>query len=194
MLETLHGRLKWKQTDEGIFVAIPARRGALTHLYGPLVGIWLIAAAIRYSHLFKAQQLESTEVTLQLIAVGIYAFGFIFAVCWLVWTFSNETTLIVDPEKITIQRRVIGIEISSFSFPISDVRGLRFIPPIGSWVSPGETDPKTSKIQFQSGGKTQLLAAGVTEKEAMALFAAMNRVYKSADYLHIEVALAAIDM
>jgi hypothetical protein len=194
LLETLHGRLKWKQTHEGIFVAIPARRGALTHLYGPLVGIWLIAAAIRYSHLFKAQQLESTEVTLQLIAVGIYVFGFIFAVCWLVWTFSNETTLIIDPEKITIQRRVIAVELSSVSFPITEVRSLRFIPPTGSWASLGETDPKTSKIQFQAGGKTQIFAAGVTEKEAMALFASMNRVYKSIDYLHVEVALATYDI
>ncbi len=194
MLETLFGRLKWKNTLDGVFITIPARRGAMTHLYGPVVGIWLIAAAIRYSNLLKAPQLESTEMTLQMTAAGIYVFGFLFAVCWLVWTFTNDTALLIGPDKLTIQRRVIEIEVSSVSFPIREVRSLRFIPPTGSLLSPGEIDPKTSRIQFQSGGQTHIFAAGITEKEALALFAAMNRVYKSTDYLHIEVALATYDI
>lgn len=48
MLEELEGRLSWNQTPEGIVVHIPARRGSLFTLFGPLVGVWLMFSAGRY--------------------------------------------------------------------------------------------------------------------------------------------------
>src|SRR5271167_4876239 len=112
MYEELEGRLKWQKTDLGIEVAIPARRGALTILYGPLVALWLIAAAVRYWNLLTSTHTDDLEFTLQMIAIGIYVLGFFFAVCWLIWTFTNETILSLDRSAMKIHRRVIGIDLS----------------------------------------------------------------------------------
>ncbi len=185
MFEELEGRLKWQKTDQGILVAIPARRGALTILYGPLVGIWLIAAAVRYWNLLTTSHADDPEFTLQMIAIGIYVVGFFFAVCWLLWTFTNETILAVDRSEMKIHRRLIGIDLSIRSFPITDVRNLRFVGPTRSWASHGHTDPKTSKIQFQTGNRTHTFAWGITEEEAYAVFARMHTVYKFPNYLEL---------
>ncbi len=182
-MEQLAGRLKWERTAEGIRVAIPSRRGAMTGLYGPVVGVWLVAAAIRYWHLLEAPHTEGSEFTLQLIALGVYALGFCFAVCWLAWTFTNETLVILDKSELKIQRRAIGIDIVTSAFPNQDAAGFRFIAPTPSWASFGEIDPKTSSIQFQAGKTTRTFAAGITEEEAFALFDRMLRVYKFPGYL-----------
>jgi len=183
MYEELEGRLKWQKTPEGVLVAIPARRCAMTTLYGPLVGIWLLAAAIRYWHLLETPHPDDTEFTLQLIAIGVYAVGFCFAVCWLMWAFTNETVVVLVPAEMKIQRRVMGIDLATRSFPTRDVRNLRFVPPTRSWASLGHTDPKTSCIKFQTGNKTHSFAEGITENETLAMFARMQRVYKFPNYL-----------
>jgi len=190
MLETLYGRLKWKPTPWGIVVVIPARRSAMMHPYGPLVGFWLLAAGVRYWHLLDTPRMEYTEFSLQMIAIGLYVLGFLFAVCWLVWTFTKESALLLNPVEMRVQRLVMGIEVSSRNFSTGEVRGLKFVPPVESWASQGEPDPKTSKIEFRTGDKTHTFAEGVTEKEALALFAAMQRIYHFPDYSypHLEFA------
>jgi hypothetical protein len=194
MLDKLSGRLKWRYTDTGIFVEIPSRRGGMTYLYGPVVGIWLIAAAIRYRHLLSAHPVENTGLILQLIAIGIYAFGFVFALCWLLWTFTNDTTLTIDPIDMKIQRRVLGHEVASRTFRTRDVHGLRFVAPRGSFASEPEIDLKTSRIQFQTLNATHVLAVGVTESESLALLTSMHRIHKFPDYFHIEVALTRLEL
>jgi hypothetical protein len=194
MLDTLSGRLKWRYTDAGIYVEIPSRRGGMTYLYGPVVGIWLIAAAIHFRHLLGAHQVNRIGVILQLIAIGIYVLGFVFAVCWLLWTFTNDTTLTIEPIEMTIQRRVMGHEVSTRTFRTRDVHGLRFIAATGSWASRNEIDLKTSKIQFQTLNATHILAVGLTEKEALTLLTAMHRIHKFPDYFHVEVALTRLEL
>jgi len=194
MLDTLTGRLKWRYTDTGIYVEIPSRHGGMTYLYGPVVGTWLIAAAIRYRHLLSAHPVENTGLILQLIAIGIYAFGFVFALCWLLWTFTNDTTLTIDPIEMKIQRRVMGHEVTTQTFRTRDVHGLRFVAPRGSFASEPEIDPKTSRIQFQTLNATHILVVGVTESESLALLTSMHRIHKFPDYFHIEVALTRLEL
>ncbi len=194
MLDTLSGRLKWRYTDTGIYVEIPSRPSGMTYLYGPVIGIWLIAAAIHYRHLLITHHGEHTGLTLQLIAIGIYAFGFVFAVCWLLWTFTNDTALTIDPIEMKIQRRVLGREVTTHTFRTRDVHGLRFVAPTCSLASEPEVDLKTSRIQFQAWDKTYIFAVGVTESEARALLAAMNRVHKFADYFHVEVYMTRLEL
>lgn len=192
MLDMLHGRLKWKHTDRGVFIAIPVRRGALTHLYGPLVGIWLIFAAMHYRHLMTAPHLEDTQFTLQIVAGVIYVLGFFFAAGWLTWIFAKETVVLINAREMKIQLRVMGIELASRRFKTSKIRGLKFIPPIPSWGSQGHPDPRTSKIHFRIGDETHVLALGVSESEALALFATMQSVYRFPDFAYSHVSLARV--
>jgi hypothetical protein len=185
MLEMLEGRLKYKRTPEGICVAIPPRNGTFTILYGPLVGTFLLVAAIYYWRELMAPHPEDTEYTLQLVAIGIYALGFCFAVCWLIWTFTNETVLILDAAEMKIQRRVLGIELATRSFPTRQIRNFRFVPPTRSWASQDTDDPKSSRIQFQVGNAAHTFAEGVSELETDALFALMQSVYRFPGYLGV---------
>jgi len=183
MLEVLEGRLRWKRTPEGIFVAIPPRNGTLTILYGPLVGTSLLVAAIYYWRVLMAPHPEDTEYTLQIVAIGIYTLGFCFAVCWLIWTFTNETVLTLNPGEMKIHRRVLGIDLATRGFPTRQIRNFRFVPPTRSWASQGADDPKTSKIQFQFGNSAQTFGEGVSELETDSLFALMHSVYRFPGYL-----------
>ncbi len=185
MLEVLEGRLKYKRTPEGIFVSIPPRNGTFTILYGPLVGTFLLVAAIYYWRVLMAPHPEDTEYTLQLVAIGIYALGFVFAVCWLIWTFTNETVVILNAAEMKIQRRVLGIELDTRSFPTRQLRNFRFVPPTQTWASQGADDPKTSRIQFQIGNNAHILVEGVSELETDALLALMQSVYRFPGYLGI---------
>ena len=63
------------------------------------------------------------------------------------------------------------------------VRNVDSVPPTRSWASQDDTDPKTSKIQFQAGFLTRTFASGVNEAEANALIAGMQGIYKFPNYL-----------
>jgi hypothetical protein len=192
MLDLLHGRLKWKNTDQGIFIAIPIRRGALTHLYGPLIGLWLFFVAMHYRTLMTTPHLEDTEFTLQMIAAWIYVLGFFLALCWLLFIFTSETVLLMNAREMKILFRVMAIEVASRSFKTSQLRRMKYIPPITSWASMGHPDPRTSKIQFRIKGKTHILAFGVSESESLAIFAAMQRVYQFPDFAYSYVSFARV--
>jgi hypothetical protein len=77
-----------------------------------------------------------------------------------------------------IRHRVIGIDFVSHSFRNYDARNLRYVPPTPFWANKNEIDPRTSKIEFQSGGKTHTIASGITETEANALIGQMLTVYR----------------
>jgi hypothetical protein len=174
MLVELEGRLKWKRTSRGILIVIPARRSGMIALYSPLVVTWLVLATIHYWHLLAAPHLAGSEFTFQMIAIGIYALGFCFFVCWLAWILTNDTVVTLDPDEMKIQHRVMGIDVATFRFRTRETSGLRYVPPERFWAHKNDVDPKTSKIQFQCGGKAHTLTSGVTETEASALIARMQ--------------------
>jgi len=178
MLTTLEGRLLWEKSRDGFLVVIPSRRSLTTILYGPVVGIWLFFAAVHYRHWMDAPREPGSGIPLQFIAVALYALGFCFAICWLIWAFTNETILTVNSAEFTIQRRALGIEMATRSYRLEEVQNLKFVHPTKWWASENETDPKTSSIQFRSHNLTYTFAEGVTQAEAFALMQKMMEIHR----------------
>jgi hypothetical protein len=114
----------------------------------------------------------------QLIAFSVYALGFCFAICWLVWTFTNETILTLDAAKLTIQRRAMGIELFTESYPTMSVSDVTFIATMRSWTIRKNIDSRTGGIQFQAGSRAHTFASGIAEVEARALISRMLAVHK----------------
>ena len=177
-LTTLTGRLMWEKSRDGFLVVIPSRRSLTTILYGPVVGIWLLGAAIHYRHWMDAPREQGSGIPLQFIAITIYALGFCFAICWLVWAFTNETILTINSVEFSIQRRALGIALSTRSYRLPEVKNLKFVHPSKWWANDKEKDPITSKIQFQSHNITHSFAEGVTEPEASALMLRMMEIHR----------------
>src|SRR5271157_1734179 len=177
MREKLVGRLTWEKIPWGIRIAIPVRPGVSAFLYTLLVVIWLIYAAIHYSHLLLEPHPEDTEFTLQLIAIGVYAVGFCIFVCWMAVTFTGDTVLSLDVYDMKIQRRALGIELSSRSFQTNHVSEVLYVAP---GMSPRRSvfDPNTSKIQFRVGKRMHSFARGISDTEAYALIILMMKIYK----------------
>jgi len=177
-LTTLEGRLLWEKSRDGFLVVIPSRRSLTTIFYGPVVGIWLLFAAIHYRHWMDAPREQGSGIPLQFIAIVIYALGFCFAICWLIWAFTNETILKMNSAKLTIQRRALGIELATQSYPLQEIQNLKFIPPTKWWASEKETDPNTSSLQFRSNNFTHSFAEGITQPEASALMQRMMEIHR----------------
>jgi hypothetical protein len=178
MLTTLEGRLMWEKSRDGFLVVIPSRRSLTTIFYGPVVGIWLFFAAIHYRHWMDAPREQGSGIPPQFIAIAIYALGLCFAVCWVIWSFTNETVLTVNSAEFTIQRRALGIGLATQSYRLEEVHNLRFVHPTKWWASESETDPKTSVIQFRSDELTHSFAEGVTQSEAFALMQKMMEIHR----------------
>jgi hypothetical protein len=178
MLETLEGRLKWERTPGGILVTIPVRRGPSTAGYALLVLLWLTIASIHYWHLFSQPQLNNPNVIFQLIAIALYVLGFLFFLGWLVWTATGETLLSLDAGQMTIQQKVLGIELNSRSFNTRDVHSFNYIRPKPFWALRSDTDPSSSRIRFSVLGKYHYFARGISEAEAYALVEHMLDVYR----------------
>jgi hypothetical protein len=178
MRDKLAGRLTWEQMPEGIRVEIPARPGAWAYLFSPLIVLWLVLAAIRYWHLMGQPHAEDTEFKLQMISMGIYALGFCIFVFWLAFTFTADTVLILDKTEMKLQRRVLGVELSSRSFPTNQVYQVHYIAPQRPEKRRSVVDPNTSKIRFEVDEGTHSFARGITETEACALILLMLTVYK----------------
>lgn len=178
MLERLAGRLKWEQTAEGIRVTIPKRRGTLTFLYGPLVVIWLIIASIYYWHVLESPLAEAPLTNLQLAAIGLYVFGFLFFIGWLAVTFTSDVLVSLTPSELKIQRRVLGVELTSESFSNGLVSQVVYLPPGKLSTNRSDIDPNSSKIQFKVDQKSHSFAKGITQVEAGALILLMLQVYK----------------
>jgi hypothetical protein len=178
MLEKLAGRLKWEQKPEGIRVAIPMRRSVISMLYGPIVVFWLVAATVHYWHLLDAPHPNDAEFTLQMVALGVYAVGFPFFLCWLAFTFTGDTLVALNPDEMVIQRRVLGIELVTRSFPTSHVSQLIYVAPGKLSRNQSLVDPNSSKIQFLMDAKTHSFAKGIAAEEARTLLEAMRKVYQ----------------
>jgi hypothetical protein len=103
----------------------------------------------------------------------------------LAWAFTSDTLLTVDETQFKVQRRVLGIELVTNSYPTTDVHNFKYIQPGKFWIGKKETDLRTSKIEFQVKSKTLFIAQGVTESEAQALIEQMLVVFKFTEYLAI---------
>lgn len=176
MQEELTSRLSWARTSRGIHIEIPGRRNGMVALYSPLVVIWLVFATIHYSRLLGPDRATGSEFTFQLVAIAIYAVGFCFFVCWLAWALTSDTILTMDPDEMKIQHRVMGIDVTTRRFRTREASKLRYIPPTPSWSDKNSVNPRTSKVQFQAGGKAHTIASGITEPEAAAIIEWMQSV------------------
>jgi hypothetical protein len=174
MLEKLAGRLKWEHADQGIRIEIPASWSWLA----------VSAAAVVAGGALEAWQpqwsipSDESRFRLGVLSAAIVAAGACAIMAWACWSFTGRTIVTVNPHELKIQRRVLGIEWDTRRFATSDVRNLRYLPPKEIWVLRTDTDPSTSKIQFQASGKTIRFASGITEREACALFDHMEDIYK----------------
>lgn len=178
MQEELTSRLSWVRTSQGIQIEIPGRRSGAVALYAPLIVIWLVLATIHYWHLLGPDRPTGSEFTLQLIAIALYAVGFCFFVCWLAWALTSDTVLTLEPNELKIQRRVMGIEVTTRRFQPSDASRLKYVPPTRSWGDKNSVNPTSSKIQFQANGKAYTIAFGITEPEAASIIGWMQSVHR----------------
>jgi hypothetical protein len=174
MLETLAGRLKWERTGLGIRVVIPAR-----------LDWWIVPAAlfatavIGVDCFYLFNNLPDVGLSpLVWICIVIVLIGGVVFICWFLWSVAGKTILAMDPFELKLEHQVIGIECDSRRFATYDVKCLRYIPPVYIYAFQTDTNPATSKIQFQAKGKTIRFARGITEREACALFDRMMEIYK----------------
>ena len=175
MLEKRAGRLKWEQADQGVRVVIPARWGWLAVI--AVAG--LTPTDITVWWLERTTAPDEVSFKLGLLCAVTLAVGVCAAMVWILWGCTGRTMVTVNPHEIIIQRRIAGVEWDTRRFATSDVRGLRYIPPAEMWAFRTDTDPNTSKIQFQAKKKTIRFARGITEREACALFDRMQEIYNS---------------
>jgi hypothetical protein len=178
MQETLAGRLKWERIPGGIQISIPVRRGASTIGYVGLVVVWLTIASIHYWHLFSQQRTDDPAAMYELIAVGIYVVGFFFFLGWMAWVVTGETLLLLDEGRMTIQQRVMGIDISTQSYNNHEVHSFTYVRPKPFWALRADTDPSSSRIRFSVAGKYHFFARGISESEAYALVERMVEIYR----------------
>jgi len=178
MGEKLEGRVMFENTDRGIRIAIPVRRGPFAAIYAPLVIFWLGLATVRYWNLLAGPHPEDINFGLQMIAIGVYVAGFFYFVCWMAWTMTGETVVILNPPKVQIQTRVFGLPLLSSTFHTSQIHRIRFIPHKRIATQRSIINPTSSCIRFEVNKRSESFAKGVTEYEARALIDRMLLVYE----------------
>lgn len=183
MLEDLEGRLSWEKKPDGIVVHIPSRRGSMFLLFGPVIAVWLMFVAARFSYTVgpntTPEDIQTAVIWFIVAGVGV---SFIILLFWAAWAFTSESILTLDQTAIKIQHRILGIEVLMQTYPTADAHNFRFIPPGGYSTTRTVVDPRTSKIQFKAGTKSCTFAAGVTSMEALILMERMQEVYKFPDF------------
>jgi len=177
MLETLAGRLTWERNGSGIQVEIPAQAGwSLAFLF-----LWLIAwGGIGGTMVFRAFADDDLS-TFMLVWSIAWAAGVVVGLGAIVWGISGRTTLFLNQSEMKIQRRVMGFEWDTRSFPTNHVANLRFIPAYWSSGGAGSNDGRTynpSQMRFEADGKTRTFASGLSDVEAFALIDRMLEVYE----------------
>ncbi|MGA2219100.1 MAG: hypothetical protein ABSG51_13485, partial [Terracidiphilus sp.] len=101
MLEDLEGRLSWEKKPDGIVVHIPSRRGSMFLLFGPVVGIWLMLAAARFSYKVGPNtSREDVQSAVIWFIVGGLGVSFVILLFWAAWAFTSESTLTLDQTSI----------------------------------------------------------------------------------------------
>ena len=177
MLEKLAGRLRWERTGQGIRIVIPARQD---WWIVPLAIFLTAIAWVDWTDWFFLHNSlpDSSFSKLAWLGIATSAVLACIFVCWFLWGMTGKTILAMDPFELKLERRVIGIEWDIRKFSTYDVKNLRYIPPAYIWAFRTDTDPTTSKIQFQAKSKTIRFARGITEREACLLFDKMDETYK----------------
>jgi hypothetical protein len=177
MQEILEGRLEWERSPGRMAVSIPVRRGPSTAGYALLVVVWLTIASIHYWHLLSGNHLDSSQYQFEVVAVAIYVFGFFFFLGWLAWTATGETHVILDANQLTVQKRALGIELSTQTHQNGDIRNIRFVRPKQFWALRADTDPSTSKVQFVTDHGFHTFGKGIGEVEAAVLIERMMEIF-----------------
>jgi hypothetical protein len=178
MFETLEDRVKFEKTDQGVRIAVPVRRGPFAAIYGPLVALWLVVATVRYWDLLAGPHVEGTNFNLQMIAIGIYAFGFIYFMCWLAWTMTGETVVTLNPPEVRIASRVFGVDLSVRTFHTDQIHRMRFVEAKRMATQRSVLNPNSSYIRFEVNDRARKFAKGVSKDEARALIDKMLQVYQ----------------
>jgi hypothetical protein len=115
---------------------------------------------------------------MQLIAIGIYAVGFVYFICRLAWTLTGETMVTLNPPQVTIQTRVFGVALSSRTYHTDDIYRMHFIPPKRMATQHSVLNPNSSCIRFYVNNRAQRFAKGVSSDEARALIDKMLQVHE----------------
>ena len=176
MLQKLAGRLTWERTGSGgIRVEIPTQfdwwaipAAIFAAAWTAIPGVWL------YQNNLGSEE-RLTRFAWTCAAVG--AIGVCAALGWVMWTCTGKTIVNLDFCTLKIQRRIAGLELDTRSFVNSDVRNLRHIPPSYTWAFRTDTDPSTTKIQFEVKGSKIGFGRGTTERESCALIDRMIEIY-----------------
>jgi hypothetical protein len=174
MLERLAGRLKWESSDQGVRFEIPARWG----WRAIFVTVILAGGALSASEIEWTLPSDEARFRLGVLCAVVVGVGVCFMAAWISWSFTGKTIVSVNQNELKIQRRVLGFEWDTRRFATFEVRNLRYLPPTEIWAFRTDTDPNTSKIQFQAKNKTVRFAGGITEKEACALFDRLETICK----------------
>jgi|ERR1017187_6448852 hypothetical protein len=172
MLEKLAGRLKWKRSDQGIRIEIPARWG----WQAIFAAVLLAGGALEASQLEWAIPSDEARFRIGILSAVVVGVGVCFMVAWNSWSFAGRTIVSVNQSEIKVQRKVLGIEWDTRRFATLDVRNLRYLPPTEIWAFRTDTDPDTSRIQFLVKNKTVRFASGITEREACAMFDRLEEI------------------
>jgi hypothetical protein len=175
MLERLAGRLKWEHSDLGLRIEIPARWSLQAIFAALVVGV----AALGASELQWDIPSNEARLAVGVFSIIIVAVGACVVTAWLCWSLTGRTIVTISQSELRLQHRILGIQWDTRRFPTSDIHNLRYLPPTEIWAAPRtDTDPNTSKIQFQAKNKRIKFASGITEREACALFDRMQEIYK----------------
>lgn len=178
MYEKLEGRVLYENSEDGVHIQIPVRRGPFAAVYGPMVGIWLGLATIRYWRLLAGPHPEDINFKLQLVAIAIYVVGFVYFLLWLVWTLTGETLITLKPPTLKIQTRVFGVLLATRIFETHQIHRMRFVPHSRVLTQQSVINPNSSYICFETTNQRQKFAKGVSAAEARALIDKMLLVYE----------------
>ncbi|MGD0891248.1 MAG: hypothetical protein ABR923_06915 [Terracidiphilus sp.] len=192
MQETLEGRLEWEKSARGIAVKIPARRGSAFALFGPAIGIWMIVVSMHSAFASGANTPDDRSNAL-LTLIGGIGVSVILVLAWLAWALTSDTVMTLDENQFKIERRVLGIELSTLSFATADLHDINYVPPANFLFNKQKKDIRTSKIEFQANEKRLAFAEGVTREEAQALLTQMGEFCKfPAEYIPVSGSFVAL--
>jgi hypothetical protein len=166
MLETLAGRLKWEQTEQGIRLVIPARFNGKRILYRLMSELWVPMIIYAVSWYFLSSEARWG------IFLGL-AFGTVIAIFRLMLT--GRAVLLLEPSRLTIEFRSFWIKRSTSKYLTARLENLRFVD--ASSREEIRNEYRQSEMQIDEDLKTHPFAEGITESEALALIGKMMEVY-----------------
>lgn len=169
MPEKLAGRLTWERTGEGIRIEIPARRDWTVLFFL----VWLAGWSLAGRQVIVETFTKHNSPAFNLLWLVGWAAGECLVTASIIWSLTGRTTFVLDPYKVQIIRRVMGIQLDKREFAPADIRNLRYMPA-------GNRGRRSyqSKISFEANDKTCSFGSGLEDLEAFALIDKMLEVYK----------------